>query len=244
MRVSLFVTCLVDQFRPSVGTATVEVLRRAGCEVDFDERQTCCGQPAFNAGHRDEAREVARQVLEIYGDRADPIVMPSGSCGAMFQRLPELFVDEPEAYRRARSITHRTHELGSFLVRVMGIEDVGARYEGRVTWHDSCHGLRHLGIKEEPRRLIEHVEGAELVELPSSEECCGFGGTFSVKHPEISVAILDRKLEALRAIDIDTIVGADVSCLMQIGGRLGREGSPIRVLHLAELLASNGRNGG
>ena len=243
MRVSLFVTCLVDQFRPSVGTATVEVLRRAGCEVVFDERQTCCGQPAFNAGYRDEAREVARQVLEIYGDRADPIVMPSGSCGAMFQRLPGLFLDEPDAYRRARSIVRRTHELGSFLVRVLGIEDVGARYEGRVTWHDSCHGLRHLGIKEEPRRLIEHVEGAELVELPSSEECCGFGGTFSVKHPDISVAILDRKLEALRAIDIDTIVGADVSCLMQIGGRLRREGSPIRVLHLAELLASRGRNG-
>ena len=238
MLVSLFVTCLVDQFWPSVGTATVEVLRRAGCEVEFDARQTCCGQPAFNAGHRDEARRVARGILDAYGNHAVPIVVPSGSCGAMFRHLPELFPNEPENQRRARSVAKRTHELGSFLVHQLGIEDVGAAFEGRVTWHDSCHGLRSLGIKEEPRRLIRNVRGTELVEMPDAEACCGFGGMFSVKHPELSVAMLDTKLAALTGIEADVIVGGDVSCLMQMDGRLRRQGSPLRVMHLAELLAS------
>jgi L-lactate dehydrogenase complex protein LldE len=237
MRVSLFVTCLVDQFRPSIGTATIEVLRRAGCEVDFDERQTCCGQPALAAGFEDEAREVARGLLEIYGETSDPIVIPSGSCGAMFRHLPPLFRDEPASYQKARSIVNRTHELSSFLVHVLGVEDLGVEYAGRVALHDSCHALRTLGIHDEPRRLLRKVRGTELVELPGAGECCGFGGTFSVRYPEISSAMLDRKIAALSTIDIDTLTGVDVSCLMQIGGRLKREGSPIRVLHLAELLA-------
>ncbi|MEW6073235.1 MAG: (Fe-S)-binding protein [Planctomycetota bacterium] len=240
MDVSLFVTCLVDQFWPEVGTAASLVLRRAGCIVHFDARQTCCGQPAFNAGYRDEARAVARALLEIYGTRSDPIVVPSGSCGAMLRHLPELFRDDPGAFPRARSIAKRTHELGAFLVRILGVEDLGASFAGRVAWHDSCHARRWLGIEEEPRRLIARVAGAELVELPDREACCGFGGTFAVKHPEISVAMLDAKLAGLRAAGVDAVAGSDVSCLMQIGGRLARERSPIRVLHLAELLAGDG----
>ncbi len=239
MRVSLFVTCLVDQFWPEVGTATVEVLRRAGCEVVFDERQTCCAQPAFNTGYRDEARAVAERFIEIYEETdADAIVMPSGSCGAMAHHLPELFRDDAAWLPRAERVAAKTFELGSFLVRELGVEELGARFDGRVTWHDACHGLRDLGIRDEPRRLINAVEGAELVEMNAADSCCGFGGTFSVKHPDISVAILDHKLAELRDKEVDAVVSGDVSCLMQIGGRLQRQGSGIRTLHLAELLAS------
>ncbi|MCZ6599078.1 MAG: (Fe-S)-binding protein [Planctomycetota bacterium] len=240
MQVSLFVTCLVDQFWPSVGRATVTVLRRAGCQVAFDPRQTCCAQPAFNAGYLDEARRVAKSFIEVFErSKADAIVTPSGSCCAMLHRLRDLFEDDAAWRVRAGRVAEQTHELGSFLVDVLGVDDLGARYEGRVSWHDACHGLRDLGIKDQPRRLIRNVEGTELVELPDSdaESCCGFGGTFSVKYPEISVAILDRKLEALRKLEIDAVVSGDVSCLMQIGGRLQRQGSPIATMHLAELLA-------
>lgn len=236
MRVSLFVSCLVDQLRPSVGTATVEVLRRAGCEVDFDPRQTCCGQPAFNSGYRREARRVAREFLEIYRD-AEAIVIPSGSCTAMVQHMHRLFADEPELLELSNRIASRTHELACFLVRVLGVDDVGSAFKGKVTWHDACHGLRDLGLREEPRRLIGKVPGAELVEMESADYCCGFGGTFSVKYPEISVAILDRKLEDLDALGVDGILSADVSCLMQIGGRLQRKGLATPTLHLAEFLA-------
>lgn len=241
MRVSLFVTCLVDQFWPEVGEATVSVLRRAGCEVVFDERQTCCSQPAFNTGYRDEARRVARQVLDIYGGAdVDAVVLPSGSCTAMFHHLPELFEEGGAERARAEQLATKVHELGAFLVRELGIDDLGARYPGKYAWHDACHGLRDLGIQDEPRALIQKVGGAELVELPGCDECCGFGGTFSVKYPEISVAMLDRKLEKLEAIGVDGIVSGDVSCLMQIGGRLARKGSSIRAVHLAEMLASGG----
>ncbi|TDJ66600.1 MAG: (Fe-S)-binding protein [Planctomycetota bacterium] len=239
MRVALFVTCLVDQLWPSVGTATVRVLERAGCEVLFDERQTCCGQPAFNSGYRDEARTVARAFLEVYGrDDAEALVLPSGSCAAMVHHMAELFDESDPWHARAKAVAARTHELGAFLVNVLGVDDVGATFAGRVTWHDACHGLRDLGIREEPRRLLAKVRGIEFVEASSAESCCGFGGTFSVKYPAISVAMLDQKLQALELDEVDTIVSGDVSCLMQIGGRLARRKSPIRTLHLAELLAS------
>ena len=238
-RVALFTTCLVDQLYPEVAVATVKVLRRAGCEVSYDPAQTCCGQPAFNSGYEQDGLAVARRFVDTY-DRAgyDAIVVPSGSCTAMIRHLPSRFSapgqDAPAYRERARSIAARTHELSSFLVHELGCEDVGARFDGRV----ACHGLRELGLNDEPRRLIRNVAGAELVELESGESCCGFGGTFSVKYPEVSVAILDRKLEALA--DVDAIVSGDVSCLMQIGGRLSRLRSPIRTLHLAELLAADG----
>lgn len=239
MRVSLFITCLIDQLWPSVGTSTVKVLRRAGCEVVFDERQTCCGQPAFNTGYRSDARRLAKRFIEIFEDgKVDFIVSPSGSCTAMAHHFQELFADD-EAWRaRARKIAERTYEFGSFLVNVLKIEDVGASFRGRVTWHDACHGLRDLNIREEPRQLIRHVRGAELIELPNADACCGFGGTFSVKYPEISVAILDNKIEAIEAANVRAVVSADASCLMQIGGRLTRKQSKVRTIHLAELLAT------
>ena len=241
MKVSLFVTCLVDQLWANVGTSSVEVLRRVGCEVEFDERQTCCAQPAFNTGYRDEARAVARRFIELFEEsNADAIVSPSGSCTAMVHHYPELFADDPEWLKRAQSITARTHELSSFLVRVLKVEDVGASWQGRVTWHDACHGLRDLNVKREPRRLIGNVRGTEFVELDNADSCCGFGGTFSVKYPEISLAILDQKIEAIERARVDAVVSGDASCLMQIGGRLSRKGSAVRVMHLAELLASRG----
>ncbi len=237
MRVSLFVTCLVDQLRPTVGRATVEVLRRAGCRVEFDPRQTCCGQPAFNSGYRREAADVARRFLGLFED-ADAVVLPSGSCAAMVKHMAELFPRDSPERERAQRVAAKTHELARFLVRELGIDDLGASFAGRLSWHDACHGLRDLGLREEPRRLIARVRGAELVEAGRAEDCCGFGGTFSVKYPEISVAIVERKIEELAALGVDAVVSSDASCLLQIGGRLSRLGVPVRTLHLAELLAS------
>src|SRR5919205_3774124 len=242
MKVSLFVTCLVDQMWTSVGVSSVEVLRRVGCEVEFDKRQTCCAQPAFNTGYHDEARLVAQRFIEIYEESdAEAIVSPSGSCTAMVRHYPELFADDPEWLPRARAIAARTHELSSFLIRVLKVEDVGASWNGRLTWHDACHGLRDLSLKHEPRTLIRNVRGAELVELEHADACCGFGGTFSVKYPEISVAILDQKIDAIERAGVQAVVSGDASCLMQIGGRLSRKGSKVRVIHLAELLAADSR---
>jgi L-lactate dehydrogenase complex protein LldE len=239
MRVGLFVTCLVDQLWSSIGTSSVEVLRRAGCTVEFDERQTCCGQPAFNTGYRPEARRVAERFIELCEEsQADAIVSPSGSCTAMVHHYEALFPDDEKWRRRAQSVAQRTFELSSFLVRVLRVEDVGARFAGRVTWHDACHGLRELNVRDEPRRLIRHVRDTQLIELENSDACCGFGGTFSVKYPEISVAILEQKIAAIDRARVDAVVSGDASCLMQIGGRLSRLGSNVRVMHLAELLAS------
>jgi L-lactate dehydrogenase complex protein LldE len=239
MKVALFVTCLVDQLWASVGTSTVEVLRRVGCEVEFDDRQTCCAQPAFNTGYRDEARQVAQRFITIFEEsKADAIVSPSGSCTAMVHHYPELFAEDAEWLKRAERIASKTHELSSFLVRVLKKEDVGAHWSGRLTWHDACHGLRDLNLKSEPRKLISNVKGAEFVELDNADSCCGFGGTFSVKYPEISVAILDQKIESIERAGVQAVVAGDASCLMQIGGRLSRNGSKVKVMHLAELLAS------
>lgn len=237
MKVSLFVTCLVDQMWSNIGTSCVSVLRRAGCDVEFDERQTCCAQPAFNTGYRNEARQVAQRFIEIYEEsKAEAIVSPSGSCTAMVHHYPELFSADPEWLERSKNIAARSHELSSFLVRVLKVDDVGASWQGKLTWHDACHGLRDLNIKSEPRSLIRNVRGAELIELDNAEACCGFGGTFAVKYPEISVAILDQKIEAIERSGVNAVVSGDASCLMQIGGRLSRKGSHVKVMHLAELL--------
>ena len=239
MRVSLFITCLVDQLWPSIGTGTVEVLRRAGCEVVFDERQTCCGQPAYNTGYRTEARALAKRFIEVFEDtNPDAVISPSGSCTAMVHHFHQLFPEEEDWRRRAEALAERTHELGAFLVNVLGIDDVGASFRGRITWHDACHALRDLNVYAEPRRLICNVRNAEFVELANADSCCGFGGTFSVKYPEISVAILDNKIEAIEKAGVRAVVSGDASCLMQIGGRLSRRESKVRALHLAELLAA------
>ena len=239
MRVALFITCLADQLWPSIGTSTVAVLRRAGCEVVFDDRQTCCGQPAFNSGYRNEARQLAKRFIEIFeSGEAEAIVTPSGSCAAMVHHFHELFVEDEPWRQRAEAIAERTHEFGSFLVNVLKIKDVGASFTGRITWHDACHGLRDLNLREESRELIRQVRGAEFVDLPNADACCGFGGTFSVKFPEISLAIVDQKIEAIEAANVRAVVSADASCLMQLGGRLARKNSTVQTLHLAELLAA------
>jgi len=236
-RVSLFVTCLVDQLWPEIGRASVAVLEKAGCEVEFDARQTCCGQPAFNTGFRAEARRVARHFVEVF-ERAECIVVPSGSCTAMIHRLAELFGDDEELRGRAEGVAARTHELAGFLVRELGLTDLGARFEGRVAWHHACHGLRELGLKSEPRALLSKVRGLELVEPPLSDACCGFGGTFSASYPELSAAMLDPKLDHMEEAGVDAVSALDGSCLLQIRTRLARRGSKIRALHLAEILAS------
>jgi L-lactate dehydrogenase complex protein LldE len=242
MKVALFVTCVVDQMWPAVGASTVEVLRRVGCTVEFDERQTCCGQPAFNTGYSAEARMLAERFIRMCEEsEAEAIVSPSGSCTAMVHHYPTLFdngEENREWRRRARAVAERTFELSSFLVRVLKVEDVGAQWPGRVTWHDACHALRDLNVHSEPRRLIENVRETEFMELETADSCCGFGGTFSVKYPEISVAILDQKIESIERAGVQAVVSGDASCLMQIGGRLSRKGSSVRAMHLAELLAS------
>lgn len=239
MKVALFITCLVDQLCPHVGVSVVEVLRRAGCEVTFDERQTCCGQPAFNTGYRKEARKFAERFIEIFeASDAEAIVSPSGSCTAMVKHFYELFPDDKNWRERAEKIAAKTHEFSGFLVNVLKIENVGASYKGRVSWHDACHGLRDLHLRDEPRSLLKNVANAEFVEMENADVCCGFGGTFSVKFPEISAAILDNKIEAIEKSNADAVVSCDASCLMQIGGRLSRIGSKVKPLHIAEILAS------
>jgi L-lactate dehydrogenase complex protein LldE len=237
-RVSLFVTCLVDQLFPKVGMAMVEVLERLGYTVDFPENQTCCGQPAFNSGYRAEARAVARHFLDVFQE-AEYIVTPSGSCASMAgHHFAELFQKEPETLERARALGQRVWEFSKFLVEVAGVEDVGARLEEVVTFHDGCHALRELGVRDQPRRLLARVRGLELREMQPAEECCGFGGTFSVKFAELSGAMARTKIEAIQRTGARAVVSTDSSCLMQIQGALSRDGSPVRTMHLAEVLAS------
>jgi len=235
--VTLFIQCLVDGIYPEVGTAMVNVLKRLGVSMDCPTDQTCCGQPAFNAGYREEARTAARRFLEIF-KKADTIVCPSGSCVAMVRdHYPELFDGEPEWRRRAEDVAARTFEFSEYLVDVLGVTDLGASFRGRVTYHDSCHLLRRLGIRQQPRQLIENVNGAEFVEMVESDQCCGFGGSFSVKYPEISTAMVDDKVRHIIDTGADAVVGCDMGCLMNIQGRLSRVGSPIKVMHIAQLLS-------
>jgi L-lactate dehydrogenase complex protein LldE len=238
VKVALFATCLVDQLCPQVGVSTVEVLRRLGCEVIFDERQTCCGQPAFNTGYRKEARKFAKRFIEIFeAAYADAIVSPSGSCTAMVKHFHDLFPNEENWRVRANKIAAKTYEFTSFLVNILKVEKLDSQFHGKVTWHDACHGLRELNLRSEPRALLKNLRNAEFVEMPNADSCCGFGGTFSVKYPEISVAILDKKIEGIEKTGADVVVSCDASCLMQIGGRLSRLGSKVKPMHIAEVLA-------
>lgn len=235
-RVALFITCLADAFYPEVGEATVRLLHRLGIAVDFPQAQTCCGQPAFNAGFRSEARAVARRNLEIFA-QAEYILVPSGSCTAMWRVFyPELFADDPVLGEQAEALAARTYELSEFLVKVLGVADVGAAYSGTVAYHASCHLLRELGVGEEPQRLLAHIEGAQVATMDMANQCCGFGGTFAVKYPDISDAMLQKKIAQIKAKGADTLVSCDAGCLMHIAGRLRRQGDAIRVMHLAELL--------
>ena len=237
-RVSLFITCLVDQFFPEVGEAVVRVLRRQGVDVDFPEGQTCCGQPAFNSGFTEDAKAVARRFMDNFeGDRV--VVVPSGSCGAMVRVFyPEIFHDEPETAKRAEALAARIYEFSEYLADVLGVTDVGATYDGKVAYHAACHLLRELLVKEPPRRLIEGVEGVVYTPMELEENCCGFGGTFSIKYSNISEAILEDKLKSLEACGADTLVSCDSSCLMHIAGALSRRGSSVKTMHVAQLLDS------
>jgi L-lactate dehydrogenase complex protein LldE len=238
-RVSLFVTCIIDQLFPEIGMAVVEVLQRVGYVVDFPRQQTCCGQPAFNSGYRKEAATVACSCLRALRN-AEYVVVPSGSCASMItHHFEELFANDPERLAEARGLAPRVWEFSRFLLEVAGVEHVGARYDGVVTFHDSCHGLRALQIKEGPRKLLAHVKGLTLREMDAAEECCGFGGTFSVKFAAVSGAMTRTKIEAIRRTGAGAVVGVDASCLMQIGGALSRAGSTIRTMHLAQVLASS-----
>ncbi|MBI4875619.1 MAG: (Fe-S)-binding protein [Acidobacteria bacterium] len=236
--VTLFVTCLVDQLFPKIGLGMADVLEGLGYDLDFPEAQTCCGQPAFNSGHWDEARDVARHFLDVFRD-SEYIVCPSGSCASMVaHHYEELFAAESGRLDQVRAIKPRVWEFSRFLLEVAQAEDLGARLDRVVTFHDSCHGLRELRIKEGPRRLLSHVRGLQLREMDAAEECCGFGGTFSVKFPELSGGMARTKIESILRTGADTVVGLDSSCLMQIEGALRRAGSPVRTMHLAEVLAS------
>lgn len=239
-RVSLFVTCIVDQLFPDVGLAIADVLERAaGCEVEFREAQTCCGQPAFNSGHVDEAREVACHFLDSFRG-AEYVIAASGSCCAMVSHhYDALFKNDPARLAEAHSLAERTYEFSTFLTEVLNIDDVGARFDGTVTYHDSCHALRELKIKNGPRRLLSKVQGLTLKEMTAAEECCGFGGTFSAKFPALSGGMARTKIESIEATGADAVVSIDSSCLMQLRGALLRSGSNIRTLHLAEVLASS-----
>ena len=236
-RVTLFMQCIVDSCFPQVGEAMVAVLERQGLTLEYPADQTCCGQPAFNAGYRHEAARLARRFLDVFED-AECIVCPSGSCVHMVRHhYRELFAKEPRLLARAERVGARTFEFTEFLVDVLGVTDVGASWHGDVTYHDSCHLLRGLGVKDQPRALLGKVQGLNLVEMTRSDECCGFGGTFSAKYPEISEALLETKLANIQATGAGAVVGCDMGCLMHMQGMIRRRELPISVHHIAEILA-------
>jgi len=237
-RVQLFATCLVDRFFPGVGHATVAALDRAGVAVDVPADQTCCGQPAFNGGFIDEARAMARQTIDVLSARADPVVVPSGSCADMIvNHYPELFAQDPVYGPKAREIASRTFELSQFLVDVLGATDSGSRTTTRLAYHASCHGLRGLGLRDAPRQLLGAATGGACKDLPDAETCCGFGGLFAIKMASISSAMLQLKLDSIERSGAEAVVATDVSCLMHIGGGLRRRGVHVRTVHIAEVLA-------
>jgi L-lactate dehydrogenase complex protein LldE len=235
-RVALLVTCLVDLFRPSVGFAAVKLLEDAGCTVEVPRAQTCCGQPAYNSGDRADAKAIARQVIAAFAGY-DYVVAPSGSCAGMVRaHYPELFADDPTMKRQAEELAARTYELMAFLVDVRGVSRVDAFCDRTVTYHDSCSGLRELGVKAQPRTLLGTVEGLRLAELPGAEICCGFGGTFGVKYPDISDKMVSDKVADIAATGADCVLAGDLGCLLQIAGKLSRAGSRVEARHVAEVL--------
>lgn len=236
-RVALFVTCLVDMFRPTVGFATLKLLEEAGCAVEVPAAQTCCGQPAWNSGDKATAKRIAQQVIAAF-EGYDHVVAPSGSCAAQIVKdYPAVFEGDPVWRPRAEALAGRTHEIVSFLTDVLGVTKVDARFEGAVTYHDSCSGLRSLRVKDQPRALLSTVEGLSLTEMKDAEVCCGFGGTFCVKYPDISNQMVGNKTETISATGAGTVLAGDLGCLMNMAGKLKREGRPVQVRHVVEVLA-------
>jgi L-lactate dehydrogenase complex protein LldE len=241
IKASIMITCLGDVFFPEVGVAMVKVLRALGVTVDFPESQTCCGMPLYNSGYRDDAAQVAARTVDVFA-RSEHVVVPSGSCAWMVkEEYPGLLRHDPKRAEAARALASRTRELSQFLVEVLGVQSISSSFRGVVTYHDSCHLLRGLGESRAPRTLLAGVPGVELVELPGSDECCGFGGSFSVRLPEVSSAILDKKLDNVERTGADCLVACDGGCLMQMAGGLSRRHSKVRALHLAQVLAGDDR---
>lgn len=235
----LFITCLVDTFFPDAGEAIVNVLTRAGADVDFPRDQTCCGQPPFNAGLRAEARPMAEQTIRAFESAKGDVVIPSGSCAHMLRHnYEELFADDPLWLPRAKNLAARTYEFTEYLVDVLGVTDFGARWDGPLTYHPTCHLHRGLGIDRQPRALLANIRGADIIELPEAQDCCGFGGIFSIEHPELSAEMLKRKIGNLEKTESPTLVVADTGCLMHIQGGLQRQKKNQKVLHIAEILNS------
>ncbi|MFD1176970.1 (Fe-S)-binding protein [Paenibacillus puldeungensis] len=237
MKVSIFSTCLVDLMFPNVGKAMVEVLERLGCETDFPASQVCCGQPTYNSGYLEDSKNAMKNMMLAF-EHSDYVVGPSGSCVAMFHEYPAIFKGDPEWELKAIALKEKSFEFTQFIVRLLGITDVGARLDGIATYHRSCHMTRLLGEKETPFLLLENVSGLQLKPLKNLDNCCGFGGTFSVKMPEISEQMVDEKSACVIDTGADILISADMGCLMNIGGRLSREGKTIRVMHIAEVLNS------
>lgn len=235
MKVSLFITCISDIMFPNVGKNTVEILERLGCEVDFPTLQTCCGQPAYNSGYLEEAKGSMKQMIRAFKD-AEYVVGPSGSCVGMIREYPHVFKGDSEWEKPAQELAAKTFELTQFIVDVLGVKDVGSTFKGKVTYHPSCHMTRILGVKDAPKILLHNVKGIEFVELPSGEDCCGFGGTFSVKKPEISAEMVKEKSRHVTETGAEYLVGGDMGCLMNIGGRMQREGKNVKVIHISEIL--------
>jgi L-lactate dehydrogenase complex protein LldE len=236
--VQLFITCLIDTLYPHIGEAVVDVLQRAGVRLEIPTGQTCCGQPAFNAGLRQQARPVAQHTIQVFEKTSGLVVVPSGSCAGMIRHgYLELFAEDPAWYARACSLAERAFEFTEFLVDYLGVTDLGACWPGKITYHSSCHLLRDLGIDRQPRELLKAVQEAEFVELPYTSECCGFGGVFSAEHPEISSAMLARKLENIRLSGAPTVVACDAGCLTNIQGGLRRGGMTQEVVYIAQILA-------
>jgi L-lactate dehydrogenase complex protein LldE len=236
-KIQLFATCIVDTLYPQVGIAVVRVLERVGGEVAFPHRQTCCGQPAFNAGMRPQARSMAEHTIKVFEATAGPIVVPSGSCAAMIRHgYLELFDGDTAWFQRAKNLAERTFEFTEFLVDYLGVTEVGACFRSSVAYHSSCHLLRDLGVSEQPRTLLSAVEGLDFIELPYSDDCCGFGGIFSVEFPDISTAMLERKITNIELCGADVITSCDAGCITHINGGLNRRGKTPLTMHIAEIL--------
>ena len=242
--VQLMITCILDTFYPATGEAVVRVLERAGVEVQVPRWQTCCGQPAFNAGLRRDARRMAQHTIEAFEKAPGDVVIPSGSCAGMIRhQYAELFAGDPAWLPRARALAQRTYELSEYLVDVLGVTDLGARVPGKITYHSSCHLLREMGIDRQPRLLLASVQQVELVELPGTQECCGFGGVFSVEHPEISAAMVERKIASLESTGAGAVVACDAGCIANINGALRRRGKAPQAVYIAEILDMTSENG-
>jgi L-lactate dehydrogenase complex protein LldE len=242
--VQLMITCILDTLYPETGDAVVRVLERLGVVVHLPQGQTCCGQPAFNAGLRADARRMAKHTIQVFEKAAGDVVVPSGSCAGMIRhQYTELFAGDTEWLPRAQALAARTYELSEYLVDVLGVTDLGARFSGKLTYHSSCHLLREMGIDRQPRALLAAVQEAELVELPGTQECCGFGGVFSVEHPEISAAMVDRKIENIESTGAQVVVACDAGCITNINGALHRRGKTPRAVYIADILNMNSKIG-